>query len=136
MRATLFFAAFAGFVAVALGAWSAHGAQSMLDPQALAWLHTGIEYQIWHSLALLAVAILMALRPSRFLNTAAFFFAIGILLFSGSLDALALSGRRGFAMLTPVGGTCLLIGWIMLAIHAWSLRGGPRPPSDPAKPLP
>jgi uncharacterized membrane protein YgdD (TMEM256/DUF423 family) len=121
MRAAVLMAAILGFIGVALGAWSAHGAERLLDAQALAWLHTGVEYQIWHSLALLASGILIALRPGRLVSLAAIFFGLGILLFSGSLYALAFTGNRGFAMLTPFGGTALLIGWALLAIHALTL---------------
>jgi uncharacterized membrane protein YgdD (TMEM256/DUF423 family) len=121
MRAVIAISAIYGFLAVAFGAWSAHGASAVLDAQALAWLHTAVEYEAWHASALLAAGILMAIRPGRFLSPAALFFALGILLFSGSLYALALTGRHGFAMATPVGGSLLLIGWVLLGCHALAL---------------
>jgi uncharacterized membrane protein YgdD (TMEM256/DUF423 family) len=95
-----------------------------LDARALAWVETGVRYQAWHSLALLGVAALMAVRPGRLLSLSAAAFTLGIVLFSGSLYGLALTGSRGFALITPFGGTLFLAGWALLAIHAWRL---PRP---------
>lgn len=122
MRAALGFAAFFGLAAVAIGAWSAHGAAPWLDPQSIGWIHTGVEYQFWHSLALLATAVLMALRPSRWIGWAAIAFGAGIVMFSGSLYALALTGDRVFAVATPLGGVAFMIGWLFLGFHALTLR--------------
>ncbi|HLI11506.1 MAG TPA: DUF423 domain-containing protein [Alphaproteobacteria bacterium] len=118
LRATLAFAGLSGLAAIGLGAWSAHGARQVLSPQALEWVHTGVQYQAWHSIALLGVGILMAVRPGRFLTPAAAAFALGILLFSGSLYGLAFTGLRAFAYATPIGGIAMLAGWLLIAIYA------------------
>jgi uncharacterized membrane protein YgdD (TMEM256/DUF423 family) len=81
-----------------------------------------VRYQTFHSLALLGVAALMAVRPARLLSTVAGAFALGILLFSGSLYGLAFSGLRTFALITPFGGGFFLIGWVLLAIYAMRLE--------------
>lgn len=121
MRATLAFAGLSGVVAIALGAWMAHGATAVVDPHSLEWVRTGVQYQAWHTVALVGVAVLMAVRPGRFLGAAAAAFAVGVLLFSGSLYGLALTGARTFAYITPVGGVALIAGWLLLAIYGLSL---------------
>lgn len=111
-------AAVSGFLAVALGAFAAHGLSGRLDAHALEVFRTGATYQFYHALALLAVAAFKsqggATKPSA-LNCAALFFVIGTVLFSGSLYALALSGRSWLGAITPLGGLCFLIGWGFLA---------------------
>ena len=93
------------FAAVAAGAFGAHALKSVLTPDLLAVWHTAVQYQAWHALALLAVGLLMAKDPSgrrgRGLRAAAWLFAIGIVLFSGSLYLLALSGQRWLGAVTP-----------------------------------
>ena len=121
MRVTLAFAGLSGVVAIALGAWTAHGAEAVVDPQSLAWIRTGVQYQAWHTVALIGVAVLMAVRPGRFLGAAAAAFALGILLFSGSLYGLALTGARPFAYVTPIGGAAMIAGWLLLAIYGLAL---------------
>lgn len=121
MRVTLAFAGLSGVVAIALGAWTAHGAEAVVDPQSLEWIRTGVQYQAWHTVALIGVGVLMAVRPGRFLRAAAAAFALGILLFSGSLYGLALTGARAFAYITPVGGTAMIAGWLLLAIYGLAL---------------
>jgi uncharacterized membrane protein YgdD (TMEM256/DUF423 family) len=122
MSRILLIAAVSGFLTVAIGAFAAHGLRDALDAQQMAWVETGVRYQAWHSLALLALAVLAALRPGRLLFASAGAFTIGILLFSGSLYALALSGERAVALVTPFGGALFLIGWVLLAVYAWRLR--------------
>ena len=122
MRFTLMAAAIGGFLAVAMGAFATHGLQNILDMKALVWIETGVRYQAWHSLALLAVAVLMAVRPARPLSIAAGAFSLGMLMFSGSLYAMAFSDLRSFAMITPIGGGFFLVGWVCLGIYAWRLR--------------
>lgn len=126
MRFALAFAAASGFVAVALGAWAAHGLEARLGPQGLAWVRTGLDYQGWHAAALLAVAALAERRPGRLLGWAALAFVAGTVLFSGSLYLLAFTGVRGFAHATPVGGLAFLAGWGLLLTHALGRPGGPR----------
>jgi uncharacterized membrane protein YgdD (TMEM256/DUF423 family) len=90
MHRTLMAAATGGFLAVAIGAFATHGLHDILDRQALAWIETGVRYQAWHSLALLAVAALMAVRPDRALSVAAGATVLGMVMFSGSLYGMAL----------------------------------------------
>jgi uncharacterized membrane protein YgdD (TMEM256/DUF423 family) len=107
-----------GLIAVAMGAFAAHGLKGRLSADALGWVKTAAEYQMSHGLALLAVALLGPGRITGALRAAAAGFLIGIVLFSGSLYLLALTGWRGFAWITPLGGTAFLIGWALLLWHA------------------
>ncbi len=118
MRPILILAAISGFLTVAIGAFATHGLRPILTSQEMGWIETGVRAQGWHTLALLAVAILMAVKPSRLLSAAAVAFAIGVLLFSGGLYGLALIGRGALAVATPIGGGCLLVGWMLLIVYA------------------
>jgi uncharacterized membrane protein YgdD (TMEM256/DUF423 family) len=112
-------AALAGAAAVVLGAFGAHALRDSLDEHALAIWHTAVEYQFWHVLVLLVVAAMASRRATASLRTAAIAFIVGIVLFSGSLYALALGGPHKLGVITPIGGVALIVGWIALAIHAW-----------------
>lgn len=112
-------AALAGAAAVMLGAFGAHALRDSLDEHALATWHTAVEYQFWHVLALLVVAAMASVRATASLRAAAIAFMLGIVLFSGSLYALALGGPHMLGAITPFGGFALIVGWIALAIHAW-----------------
>jgi uncharacterized membrane protein YgdD (TMEM256/DUF423 family) len=119
MRWWIGFAAINGFVGVVAGAIGAHALSGRLDAKALEWLATAERYQLWHALALLLVAVLAGgAKPGRWLGSAALAFAIGMVLFSGSLYVLALTGWRPAAMVTPIGGLALIAGWAALAGHA------------------
>lgn len=126
MRFWMSFAAFNGFVAVMMGALGAHALAQHLPPASLEWLATAERYQIAHALALGLVAALSARvspGPSgRWLNVSGACFSIGMLLFSGSLYALALTGWRPMAMLAPVGGLALMAGWLALGCYGATLR--------------
>lgn len=104
---------------VALGAFGAHGLKSMLEPQALGWWQTAVQYQMWHALALLAMAALRHVRT----GLPAGLMGAGVLLFSGSLYAMALSGARWLGAVTPLGGLLLIAGWCLLA---WRLAAPSR----------
>lgn len=121
-RWALLVAAVAGFLAVALGAFAAHGLRNVLSAEYLTVFQTGVHYQMVHALALLAVGMLLQKSPARSLRIAAWSFTLGILLFSGSLYALTLSGVRSLGMITPFGGVAFLIGWASLAWFAWRSR--------------
>jgi uncharacterized membrane protein YgdD (TMEM256/DUF423 family) len=113
------FGAVNGFLAVALGAFAAHGLKGMLAPGLLEAFRTGVDYQAIHALALLAVGILGAQfrgNPGA-LRLAGWAFVVGILLFSGSLYLMALTGTRWLGAVTPFGGTAFLVGWAALAWH-------------------
>ena len=104
-----------GFVAVAFGAFGAHALKEKLSPDLLAVWRTAVEYQFYHALALLLVGLLLRQSPaSDSLNVAGLCFAAGVLLFSGSLYALALGGVRGLGAVTPFGGILFLAGWSLL----------------------
>ena len=122
MRATLLAAAIGGFLAVTMGAFAAHGLRDFWGAKEIAWVETAVRYQTYHSLAMLGVAALMALRPARLLSAAAGAFALGIVLFSGSLYGMVFTGLRNFALITPFGGGFFLVGWVFLGIYAWRLR--------------
>lgn len=126
-RLWLLLSACAGFTGVALGAFAAHGLKSQLTPAYLTVFQTGTQYQLVHALALFGVGLLALLRPSRLVSCAGSLFALGILLFSGSLYALTLSGISALGMVTPLGGVAFLAGWACLGVAAWQLpeRSGP-----------
>lgn len=101
-------------LAVALGAFGAHALRGRLGEDLLAVFETGVRYQAYHALALLALAALEPQLSPRPAAAAAWCFALGILLFSGSLYALALTGVRRLGMVTPMGGLLFLAGWTCL----------------------
>ena len=117
-----------GFIGVALGAFGSHALRAKLSAERVATFETGIRYQMWHALALFAVVLVDAWRPTSGpafylaepetgwpVLAAGWLFVAGIVLFSGSLYALALTGRRSWGTVTPFGGVCLLLGWALLA---------------------
>ena len=107
------------FLAVALGAFGAHALKGQLTPEAMQWYQTGGFYHLIHGVALVAVGWLAILKPSQALiRTAGWLFVCGILLFSGSLYALSLTGAKKLGMVTPFGGLALLAGWLCLAMAA------------------
>jgi uncharacterized membrane protein YgdD (TMEM256/DUF423 family) len=120
-RSFLMLAAFFGFTGVALGAFAAHGLKNRLSAEYLAIFHTGVLYQLIHALALLGVAVLAAQMPGRLVSWAGISFAIGIVLFSGSLYLLTLTGVSKLGIVTPFGGLAFLIGWGILGLLAWRL---------------
>lgn len=120
-RLWLLLSAFAGFTGVALGAFAAHGLKGRLTPEYLAVFQTGTHYQMIHALALFGVGLLALHMPGRSVNLAGGAFAVGILLFSGSLYLLTLSGIGKLGMITPFGGVAFLIGWLCLGLAAWKL---------------
>ena len=115
----LFIAGLSGFLCVTIGAFAAHGLSKVLEPKELAWIETSVKYQMFHTIAILAIGILQlcreALVTNKMANFAAGAWAYGILLFSGSLYALALGAGKFLVWVTPIGGTLFLIGWLCLA---------------------
>lgn len=107
-----------GFLAVALGAFGAHALKARLAVDLQAVWRTAVEYHFYHALALLAVGLLARQAPSGTLNAAGVCFTLGVLLFSGSLYALALSGIRVLGAITPLGGLLFLAGWVCLLLVA------------------
>jgi uncharacterized membrane protein YgdD (TMEM256/DUF423 family) len=118
-RRFLLLGALAGFLAVALGAFGAHGLKRILDADLLVIFETGVRYHFHHTLALLAVGLLAREGVGRALHTAGWAFVAGIVVFSGSLYALALTGERWLGAITPIGGVAFLVGWGALGVAAW-----------------
>lgn len=118
-RFSLFAASLIGALAVAFGAFGAHALRDVLDERALVTWHTAVDYQFWHALALLAVGVLARDRATKVLRIAAIAFLVGIVLFCGSLYALALGAPRMIGVITPFGGIAFIVGWLVLAWHAW-----------------
>ena len=114
----LFFAlgSASALVAVATGAFGAHGLRARLSPDLLAVFETAARYQMYHALALLAVGWAVIRWPGPWPVRAGWLFAVGTLLFSGSLYALALSGMRWLGAVTPLGGLAFLAGWTCLLL--------------------
>lgn len=120
MKLFLMLGSISGFLSVALGAFGAHALKERLDEYSLGIFHTGVTYQTTHALALILVALLIKWYPdSSGLNWAGWSFLLGTLIFSGSLYTLAMMGIKVFGAITPIGGVLFLIGWALLAIHAW-----------------
>ncbi len=119
----LLIAAVNGFLAVALGAFGAHGLKRKLSAEMLAVYQTGVQYHFYHTLALFGVALLMAQLPqSSALRWSGLLFCIGIAIFSGSLYVLSITGMRWLGAITPLGGVAFLAGWILLAIAVWNWK--------------
>jgi uncharacterized membrane protein YgdD (TMEM256/DUF423 family) len=108
--------ALAGFLAVALGAFGAHALRARLSPEMLAVFETGVRYQMYHALAIMVVGLIAARLDGWLIRTAGWSFATGIVLFSGSLYVLALSGITIFGAVTPFGGLAFLLGWGLLVV--------------------
>ncbi len=108
-------------IAVALGAFGAHALKARLAPEMLAVYETGVRYQMFHALALLAVAWAATRWPGAAVTTSGWLFVAGTLLFSGSLYGLALGGVRWLGAVTPLGGVAWLAAWACLAWAAWQV---------------
>jgi len=109
-------AAMMGFIAVGLGAFAAHGLRARMPEDLLAAFQTGVQYQMYHALALFGVGLLcMHVSDSSLLRASGWAFVVGIVIFSGSLYILSLSGVRWLGAITPIGGVAFLAGWLLLA---------------------
>lgn len=117
MRRWFVFAALNGALAIAIGAFAAHGLKARLGPEMLAIFDTGARYHLIHAVALALAALAASHLAPRPAKLAATLFGVGILLFCGSLYLLALTGVRGFGFVTPFGGVAFIAGWLALA---WS----------------
>lgn len=116
------FALVSGSVLAALGvgcgAFGAHGLRAVLDANALGWWQTAVQYQLWHAIALVALAALSGLRSTL----PAALLVAGTVVFSGSLYLMALGAPRWLGAVTPIGGSLLIAGWVLLAWRACRLR--------------
>ena len=117
----LFLAGVSGFLGVGIGSFGAHALKDKLTPELAATFQTGVQYHLIHTLALFGVGLLVLLMPQASLaRTSGWLFTVGIVLFSGSLYTLALSGVRWLGAITPLGGLCFLAAWGILAWIALS----------------
>src|SRR5712671_5572966 len=107
-----------GFLAVAAGAFAAHGLEAYVAPRALEIFQTGAHYHLTHALAIVATSLISRPEAAPRANLAAWLFTVGIALFSGSLYFMVLTGSNAFGLITPVGGVLLLAGWAVLAMAA------------------
>lgn len=113
-------------LAVALGAFGAHALKDRLSERYLAIWETAVQYQMFHAVGLVAIGILMSaslLGPSTVLNWAGYLLLAGIIIFSGSLYALSLSGIGILGAITPIGGVAFIVGWILLIVAAVRFAG-------------
>lgn len=121
-RKILIAASFLAGLSVILGAFAAHGLKKILPPESVSSFQTGVQYQMYHSLALLILGWMMKTKPNALFNWAARFFLAGILLFSGSLYLLAALkaqntvGLEGIGAITPFGGLCFITGWVLMGL--------------------
>lgn len=122
MKLFLIIGAVLGFLAVALGAFGAHGLEGKLSEKALTNWGKAVDYQMFHTVAIVAVAILLGkFEGSNLFASSGWLFLAGIILFSGSLYIYSLTGVKTLAMITPIGGLAFLVGWVLLGIGAMKL---------------
>ncbi|MBC8065476.1 MAG: DUF423 domain-containing protein [Chlorobia bacterium] len=115
-------------LSVVLGAFGTHALRDKLTARAMEIFQTGIQYQSFHSLALILAAGLLYFRPDlRRLKGTCSLFSLGVLIFSGSLYTLSITGVKWLGAITPVGGACFLAGWVTLLVVAVSLPANPHP---------
>ncbi|MDH5576477.1 MAG: DUF423 domain-containing protein [Nitrospirota bacterium] len=136
-RNILISGAIVALIGVATGAFGAHGLRPLLSEHMLNVFETGVRYHLFHALGMLAAGLSLAYAPIRHFKVAAWAFALGIVLFSGSLYALSISGVRGLGIITPFGGLCFIVGWGLLAWGYWkafpSEDNAKFPPTDNLK---
>lgn len=121
-RAMFIFSAISGFFLVAFGAFGAHVLNKTLGATEMDWIHTGLEYQAYHTLAVMGLGAAMLYRCNIWFYWSSASMALGTVLFSGSLYSLALSHLTFFVFITPVGGVFFLIGWLLMLIGALRLK--------------
>lgn len=119
-------AAVSAGISVAAGAFGAHALRARVEPRLLEVFETGARYQMYHALALVAVAWVASRLPAGAATpalSAGWLFVAGTLVFSGSLYAMTLTGLRALGAITPIGGVCFILGWIALAVAALRMEG-------------
>ena len=110
--------ALAGVIGVGFGAFGAHALRARLSPEMLAAFESGVRYQMYHAFAILIVALALARVDAPLIRAAGWAFTVGIVLFSGSLYAMALTGMTMLGAITPIGGVAFLAGWALLIAAA------------------
>ena len=120
----LFIGSILAGLSVAGGAFASHALKDRLSDRFLELFETGTKYQMYHALALILVALLLNSQENPLITMvgAGYAFIIGILIFSGSLYALSLTGIKWLGAIAPIGGAALIIGWLSLAIAAWGIK--------------
>jgi uncharacterized membrane protein YgdD (TMEM256/DUF423 family) len=108
--------ALSAFISVAAGAFGAHALKQVLDTDMLAVYHTAVDYQFFHSIGLIAVGTLHKTSPRHIHSAAAWTMLAGIIIFSGSLYVLSITGIKWLGMITPIGGISFLAAWLILAL--------------------
>ena len=121
MKSILTIAALSGLLAVVLGAFGAHALKKMISPEMLEVYKTGVQYQFYHTFALLAVGVLMYFNTSKALKWSGYLFVLGILLFSGSLYVMTIAGIKALGIITPFGGMVWIAAWFLLMVHCRKL---------------
>lgn len=121
MKLWLVLGALNALVSVAAGAFGAHALKARLDAYALGVFETAARYQMYHALALVLIGVVGLARPETNLAASGWAMQFGILVFSGSLYALALSGIKTFGAITPIGGVGFLVAWALFAWNAWKI---------------
>ena len=111
------FGAFNAFIAVAAGAFAAHGLRDLLSAEYLTTFRTAADYQMMHGIGLILIGLMNKQNTNRCNIAAAVFMLVGIILFSGSLYLLTLTGTRWLGIITPFGGICFLIAWLILGFN-------------------
>jgi uncharacterized membrane protein YgdD (TMEM256/DUF423 family) len=115
-RTWIFIASLTALIGVVLGAFGAHALKGRLEPAMLQSFEVGVRYQLYHALALLAVAWIMSMARTRLAQASAVCMLAGVFLFSGSIYGLALGGWKWLGPVTPIGGVTLMVGWLLLAL--------------------
>ena len=130
-RTILISGALVALLGVAGGAFGAHGLRPLLSEHMMNVFETGVRYQVFHALAMLAAGLSLAYAPIRYFRWAGWAFFLGIVLFSGSLYVLSISGVRALGMITPFGGLCFIVGWGLLAWGYWKAFPSESTPISP-----
>lgn len=123
VKFVLLFSAISGALSVGLGAFGAHALKDRLEGFGnLATFQTAVQYQFYHTIALLFIGLFMLKFPSQSLNISAYAMMIGILIFSGSLYVLSIFNIRWLGAVTPIGGLALILGWVFLFVAIWKVE--------------
>ncbi|MAI87202.1 MAG: hypothetical protein CMF99_08685 [Candidatus Marinimicrobia bacterium] len=119
MRILIIIGSLFAALSVLLGAFGAHGLKNRLSMEDLAIFETAVRYQMYHSLGILLMGVASFYLTEKLVSMPAYFFILGIIIFSGSLFLLVITNLRWFGAITPIGGLCLIIGWLLLAYNIY-----------------
>ncbi|MBA2492485.1 MAG: DUF423 domain-containing protein [Gammaproteobacteria bacterium] len=120
LKTFVLFGSLSALLAVVLGAFGAHGLKQQLSPEMLSVYQTGVDYHMWHALGLVLIGLLGAhYSGSALLTWAGWFMLAGIMIFSGSLYILSITGVRWLGAITPFGGLAFIVAWALLIVAVW-----------------